>query len=38
MEGIGVWLGLVVGLAVAAVSLSVRFWGVILRGLKRQSA
>ncbi|WP_300032086.1 MATE family efflux transporter [uncultured Roseobacter sp.] len=34
MEGIGVWLGLVVGLGMAAVLLSVRFWRVTLRGLK----
>ncbi len=34
LEGVGVWLGLVVGLAVAAVLLSVRFWGVALRALK----
>ena len=27
MEGIGIWLGLVIGLAVAAVLLMVRFWG-----------
>lgn len=33
-EGIGVWLGLVVGLALAAVLLSVRFWVVTLRDLK----
>ena len=29
-EGIGVWMGLVVGLASAAILLSVRFWSVIL--------
>ena len=29
-EGVGVWMGLVVGLASAAVLLSVRFWSVIL--------
>jgi MATE family multidrug resistance protein len=34
LEGIGVWLGLVVGLALAAVLLSVRFWAVTLPGLK----
>ena len=34
MEGIGVWLGLSLGLALAAVLLSVRFWRVILRGLR----
>ncbi|WP_406676014.1 MATE family efflux transporter [Roseobacter weihaiensis] len=33
-DGIGVWLGLVVGLALAAVLLSVRFWVVTLRDLK----
>mgnify|MGYP000188658439 CR=1 FL=1 len=27
LEGIGVWLGLVVGLGVAAVLLNLRFWG-----------
>lgn len=35
MEGIGVWLGLVLGLAVAAVLLSVRFWYFILPSLQR---
>ncbi|MGD9295587.1 MAG: MATE family efflux transporter [Roseobacter sp.] len=34
LDGIGVWLGLVVGLALAAVLLTARFWGVTLRGLK----
>ena len=34
LDGIGVWLGLVVGLAVAACLLSFRFWAVQLRGLK----
>lgn len=33
LDGIGVWLGLVIGLAVAAITLSVRFWGSILRQL-----
>ncbi|WP_300062280.1 MATE family efflux transporter [uncultured Roseobacter sp.] len=33
LEGIGVWLGLVVGLGLAAVLLSARFWGVALRRL-----
>lgn len=33
-DGIGVWLGLVIGLAVASVLLSVRFWGSILKHLK----
>ena len=32
-EGIGVWMGLVVGLASAAILLSVRFWSVILSRL-----
>lgn len=34
MEGIGVWLGLVVGLALAACLLSGRFWGRTLRQLR----
>jgi MATE family multidrug resistance protein len=34
LDGIGVWLGLVVGLGVAAATLSVRFWAVLLRQLK----
>ncbi|MFK7867629.1 MAG: MATE family efflux transporter [Roseobacter sp.] len=38
MEGIGVWLGLVVGLGVAALTLSARFWGVALRQLKSDAA
>ena len=38
MEGIGVWLGLVVGLAVAAVTLSTRFWGSSLRKFKMAHA
>lgn len=33
LEGIGIWLGLVVGLGLAGVLLSVRFWGVALRKL-----
>jgi MATE family multidrug resistance protein len=33
--GIGVWLGLVVGLAFAALFLSGRFWGVMLPAFKR---
>lgn len=33
LEGIGVWLGLVVGLGLAGMLLSVRFWGVALRRL-----
>jgi MATE family multidrug resistance protein len=37
LDGIGVWLGLVVGLGVAAVTLSVRFWAVMLRQLKTGS-
>ncbi len=35
MGGIGIWLGLVVGLGVAAVMLNLRFWGPALRGLNR---
>ena len=38
LEGIGVWLGLSLGLALAAVLLSVRFWMVILRGLRAAPA
>ncbi|WP_299782278.1 MATE family efflux transporter [uncultured Roseobacter sp.] len=34
LEGIGVWLGLVVGLGLASVLLSTRFWAVALRKLK----
>jgi MATE family multidrug resistance protein len=34
LGGVGVWLGLVVGLACAAVLLSVRFWVTILHKLK----
>jgi len=34
LEGIGVWLGLVIGLGVAAVTLSFRFWSVALKSLK----
>ncbi|MGB7242429.1 MAG: MATE family efflux transporter [Sulfitobacter sp.] len=34
MEGIGVWLGLVVGLAFASVLLNFRFWRVSLRNLR----
>ncbi|WP_366523332.1 MATE family efflux transporter [uncultured Roseobacter sp.] len=37
-EGIGVWLGLVVGLGLAGLLLSVRFWGVALRNLKAEHA
>ncbi len=37
-EGVGVWLGLVVGLAVAAFLLSTRFWMVALRVLKTSQA
>lgn len=32
--GVGIWLGLVVGLSLAAVLLSARFWGFTLRYLK----
>lgn len=35
MDGIGVWLGLVIGLAFAACLLSGRFWGRTLRRLQR---
>ncbi|MEM6563502.1 MAG: MATE family efflux transporter [Pseudomonadota bacterium] len=38
MEGIGVWLGLVIGLALAAILLSARFWSVMLRRLTLQFA
>lgn len=34
LKGIGVWLGLVVGLGLASVLLSTRFWAVALRKLK----
>lgn len=37
-EGIGVWFGLVLGLAAAGVLLSVRFWLFILRDLKQRFA
>ncbi len=33
LEGIGVWLGLVVGLGVAALLLNLRFWGPVQRRL-----
>ncbi|MBW4707589.1 MATE family efflux transporter [Roseobacter sp. YSTF-M11] len=33
-EGIGVWLGLVLGLGLAGLLLTARFWGVALRKLK----
>ena len=33
LDGIGVWLGLVIGLGVASLLLSARFWGVALRRL-----
>jgi MATE family multidrug resistance protein len=35
-EGFGVWLGLVLGLGVAALLLSWRFWAVTLHGLRLQ--
>jgi MATE family multidrug resistance protein len=38
MDGIGVWLGLVVGLGVAAILLNLRFWGPAMRGLRKASA
>ncbi|MFK7745540.1 MAG: MATE family efflux transporter [Roseobacter sp.] len=34
LEGVGIWLGLVIGLGLAGVLLSVRFWRVSLPGLK----
>ncbi|MEO9650673.1 MAG: MATE family efflux transporter [Roseobacter sp.] len=37
LGGVGVWLGLVVGLGLAGLLLSYRFWGVILRQLKTQN-
>ncbi|WP_299502793.1 MATE family efflux transporter [uncultured Roseobacter sp.] len=37
-EGIGVWAGLVIGLGVAALLLSARFWGFALRRLKTAAA
>jgi MATE family multidrug resistance protein len=37
LGGIGVWLGLVSGLALAALLLSMRFWGVMLRRLQLAS-
>ncbi len=37
-NGVGVWLGLVVGLSVAAVLLMWRFWGPKLASLRRQFA
>ncbi len=36
-DGIGVWAGLVIGLGVAAVLLNVRFWGVTIKALGRDS-
>jgi MATE family multidrug resistance protein len=33
LEGIGVWLGLVVGLGAAAVLLNLRFWGWVVRAM-----
>ncbi len=35
--GVGIWLGLVLGLAVAAVLLSVRFWNSILKEFKSRA-
>ena len=37
LDGIGVWLGLVLGLALAGLLLSMRFWGVMLRRLHLRS-
>lgn len=34
-EGIGVWAGLVIGLGVASILLSARFWGVAIKGLAK---
>jgi MATE family multidrug resistance protein len=34
LDGIGVWLGLVFGLGVAAVLLNIRFWGPSMRSLR----
>lgn len=36
-DGVGIWLGLVVGLAFAAVALMLRFWGVSLPRLRRRA-
>ena len=36
LGGVGIWLGLVVGLALAGLLLTVRFWRVIMRDLKLQ--
>ena len=33
LEGVGVWLGLVFGLGVAAILLNARFWGSVLKRL-----
>ncbi|MBW4963214.1 MATE family efflux transporter [Sulfitobacter sp. CW3] len=38
LDGIGVWLGLVVGLGVAAILLNLRFWGPAMRGLRKARA
>ncbi|MEP2641930.1 MATE family efflux transporter [Roseobacter sp.] len=38
LGGAGIWMGLVVGLGVASVLLSARFWGVVLRRLDREDA
>jgi MATE family multidrug resistance protein len=37
LDGIGIWLGLVVGLLLASLLLSWRFWGKTLRGLKERA-
>ncbi|MEL6620543.1 MAG: MATE family efflux transporter [Pseudomonadota bacterium] len=37
-EGVGVWLGLVLGLACAGIALMLRFWGVSLRRLRGTQA
>ncbi len=38
LDGIGVWLGLVIGLGVAAVLLNARFWGISMKTLRQQAA
>jgi MATE family multidrug resistance protein len=34
-EGIGVWTGLVIGLGVASILLSARFWGVVIKDIAK---
>lgn len=38
LEGIGIWLGLVIGLGVAAILLNARFWGPSMKTLRQQAA